>query len=241
MAAAQLTSGCQLELSKLLQPTGSSAGSSAAPRSANHHQWLFWLLLVILAVFAAGFVIMSKKTRHPGGGQQTLTQSTLATEDPDPAGPPAPDCHSTVRCWFGDHSNKQRLHDLLAEDMKSKMDSMDQITQDCILSHDISKFVDSSLPELVDEFAKLQDCQTLSKDEMSKLVTQKVSVWSDQIIALLVHRCRLCQLDGNLPLAIMQYPDDDSLDAEREMQPNYQTATNSFSGCVRAEFLKSVL
>ena len=148
---------------------------------------------------------------------------------------------TNIRQWMYTETNRDILRQMISKKIHAKASDLDDQVRDCLLTHHLPKFLDAHLLELIGDLQSIKSCDTAHTDKLQTEITQYTSSWVDKVYNLLLHRCRCKQFDGDLPLAIVPYGDDDSLDASREMSTfAFMQQTDPVSDCVRQQYLKEV-
>lgn len=148
---------------------------------------------------------------------------------------------TNIRQWMDRQSNRDMLRTMISTKIHVKASDLDEQVRECLLTHHLPEFLDAHLIELVKSLQSIKACDTAQVDKLGTEIRQYVGAWVDKVYNLLLHRCRCKQFDGDIPLAIMPYGDDDSLDATREMSHfAFMQKTDAMSDCVRRQFLKEV-
>lgn len=179
---------------------------------------------IIVAIVALLYVITAKDDDKKGDGCPSQEQA-----------------NTNIRQWMYKETNRDILRQMISQKIHAKASDLEDQIRQCLLTHHLPKFLDAHLLELIGDLQSIKACDTAHADKLQTEITQYVSSWVDKVYSLLLHRCRCNQIDGDLPLAILPYGDDDSLDASREMSTfAFVQKRDPVSACVRRQFLKEV-
>ena len=164
---------------------------------------------------------------------------TRAERDAQDFGSLKDTCDDKVKRFLGREGSLIDLKKLVTNRIHELAVHMDKVTRECLLAHYLPAFVEAQIPDLVGKLSLITECTDKSQVETS--VHQVMQGWIDSLWTALLHRCKCNQALGNLPIGIMPYPNDDSLDASREMQvADYMTQVPKALECAQADYLAEV-